>query len=300
MTITEIVAKKLRLFSKRKVVNILDGNYDSIFKGRGLEFKSLRNYVVGDDVKDIDWRATARTKETQTRLYSPLRDQRIVIVSDTTPSMLLQSHNGLQKRDVLYGVVATLGMFVIKNKDLLAICSSQPDGSISISRFVNSKNRVENNMRQLDDTIKLTPPQKQHTLTELLDHVLNSLKHKSAIFIITDSFLDPAQLKKRLIKLSKRHQLFMIQISPSWPFTDALNEDESLTDIETDEEVLPELTVSKQLQQEWLDYAQNAIHETKLQCDSTGTAFVEIKSTEDVTEELRRLFMQARRYARRR
>jgi len=63
----------------------LDGRLRSLARGQGTEFDSLRSYVVGDDVRSIDWRATARSTEVMIRTWRPERDRRLMIVLDTGP-----------------------------------------------------------------------------------------------------------------------------------------------------------------------------------------------------------------------
>ena len=58
--ITKIKAN-LSVYTNKKTSNILDGTYNSIYKGKSMNFEDLREYVIGDNVKDIDWRATARS-----------------------------------------------------------------------------------------------------------------------------------------------------------------------------------------------------------------------------------------------
>lgn len=61
----------------------VDGNLPALVRGQGSEFDSLREYVAGDDVRSIDWRATARRSEVVVRTWRPERDRRVVIVLDT-------------------------------------------------------------------------------------------------------------------------------------------------------------------------------------------------------------------------
>ncbi len=61
----------------------LDGQHRSLLRGQGSEFDSLREYVIGDDVRSIDWRATARRGDVMVRTWRPERDRRILIVLDT-------------------------------------------------------------------------------------------------------------------------------------------------------------------------------------------------------------------------
>jgi uncharacterized protein (DUF58 family) len=294
VTIQQIVARRLKLFTRRRAVNILDGNYDSIFKGRGIELDSLREYIFGDNIKDIDWRATARTQTVFTRQYTPLRDQRILVVADTSSSMLLDSRVGAKKLDILFGVLVTMGIFVRKNRDVIALCSGQPDGSISTSKFSNTSNHLEKLLRNLDATIHLTPPGRSPSVKALLQHLQTSLKQRTAIFIVTDEYSDITALKPQLVKLSKRHQLFWLQVDTSWPFVQEQQYGSAVIDVENGQRVSNEIALNKTLQKEWLSAFNAALQVRKKICAATGIPYGTL-----LPEELRKMFIQAKHYAKR-
>ena len=64
------VKANLSIYTRRKTTNILDGAYNSIYKGRSMNFEDLREYVIGDDIKNIDWKATARSNKKNIIYYS--------------------------------------------------------------------------------------------------------------------------------------------------------------------------------------------------------------------------------------
>lgn len=300
MTIQQIVIKRLKLFTKRRAVSLLDGNYDSIFRGKGVELDSLRPYAIGDNTKDIDWRATARTGTVHTRLYTPLRDQRIVVICDTTPSMLVKTYTEQNKLDMAYGLIVTLGMFVKKNRDLLATCHADATGAIQISKFSNTNNHIEKLLRSLDVAVHTTPPTKHTTLPKLLHHTQHHLKQRTAIFVVSDALPDAKKIKPLLNKLQVKHQVFWLQLAPSWPFTKEDFFTSELYDIETNKKVPLAQAHSSTLQNEWkAAYANLCEQQTKV-CKATGSAYGRLEEATKLPEELRKMFMQARRYAKQR
>lgn len=300
MTIQEIVARRLKLFTRRRVVSMLDGNYDSVFKGRGVELDSLRHYDLGDNVRDIDWQSTARTGTVHTKLYAPLRDQRILIVADTSASMLLEGHRGLHKLDAAYGLIVALGMFVRKNRDLLAVCNGRPDGTVGFSKFSNTNNHIEKLLRSLDADIHRTAPGRAPTMPVLLRAVLHGQRQRTAIFVVTDSIPDFNETKPLLTKLSAKHQLFWLQLDPSAPFITVADPDKPVVDIETATTIATELALNSQLRSEWVDYIDGQMQRHARVCRATGIAHSGIHDAERLPEALRTMFMQARRYAKHR
>ena len=124
-------------------MTLISGDYASLFRGRGLEIESLREYVPGDEVKDIDWKATVRTNAVHTRVYTEQRDTNITVVADTSRSMLLPGYSGLGKLDALYAVIVILGTFVIRSHDELAVCGVDGHGQVQLSRYGNSGHHLE-------------------------------------------------------------------------------------------------------------------------------------------------------------
>ncbi len=104
------------LARKQKVKSILGGKHASKLRGRGLDFEEVRNYVKGDDIRNIDWKVTARTKETHTRVFSEEKEKPALIVVDQSKSMMF----GSQKRTkaVVAAELAALSAFrVLKEGD---------------------------------------------------------------------------------------------------------------------------------------------------------------------------------------
>jgi len=296
VTITEIVTKKLKLFSQKKVVTLLSGNYDSLFRGRGLEIDSLREYLPGDDIKDIDWKATARTKTTHTRLYTALRDQRIVVMADTSKSMLLDGYTGLNKQDATYAVCAMLGAFVRHNQDLMALCATGADGTVAISRYNNTSRHLESILRSIDAALH-APNNPSTSLDALGKKLLSVTKKRSAVFVISDATPDLQAFERLITPLATRHHVFYVQLAPSWPFMNEPDDVFDLKDIETDEAVMPGLMASAKLKHEWRQGFTAWQQESERLCRARGIPYGLITDAANTPEVLQKMFMQAKRYA---
>lgn len=299
MTIQEVVAKKLKLYAKRKVINMLDGNYDSVFKGKGVELESLRPYVHGDSIKDIDWNSTARTGEVHTRLYTPLRDQKILVVVDCTSSMQLSTVSGLNKKDAVYGMVVTLGMFVSKNRDQLSVCVGEPDGSSTIGKYGYTNNHIEKSLRKVDSSLQYGLVGRPPELIEMLSRVHSSQKQRTAIFIVSDTTLDHSEYKPILNKLGLKHQLFWLQLEASSPFVTEPIYNQQVVDIETKRTLTADDVISKKLQSEWSEEIEKLRETRKKVCRSAGVAYGEVSFETELLPEMRKMFIQAKNYAKR-
>lgn len=294
--ITEVITKKLKLFSKNKVITLIDGNYDSVFRGRGIELDSLREYVMGDNIKDIDWAATARTDKTHTRQYTALRDQRILLIVDSSKSMLLEGHLKNHKLETAFGVAVLLGSFVKKNRDLIAVCSINGEGKAEISRYNNTSKHIESILRTIDSSVHISPNQ-PGGLTEQVGFTLRATKKRTAIFVISDQIPNQDVLYEDLKKLIGRHQVFYIQVAASWPFSQNTDGDIDYFDIEQKNMLNASLLQNKTLQKEWLDAYQQVMAQTKRTCNKLGVAYTHIQDQSETAVKMQRLFMEAKRYA---
>ena len=91
-TLDELIAQRqyiayLRNFHQRLKVSNQAGDVKSAFKGRGIELEELRSYSYGDDVRDIDWRVTARKQTPFTRVYAEEKDREVYVLLDLSPYM---------------------------------------------------------------------------------------------------------------------------------------------------------------------------------------------------------------------
>ena len=84
--ITKVKAK-LSLYSTKKTSNIFDGSYKSIYQGNGLDFENLREYIPGDSIRDIDWKASSRSGKILIKRYIAEKKHNVMLVFDTGKSM---------------------------------------------------------------------------------------------------------------------------------------------------------------------------------------------------------------------
>ena len=108
--------KKLQIVSKKISRSALIGDYASAFKGVGLEFDQLRAYEPGDDVRSIDWKASARTNETMVKTFIQERDRTVLVAIDTSASMFYGSGESL-KYDFACTVAGAIGSIAVNSHD---------------------------------------------------------------------------------------------------------------------------------------------------------------------------------------
>ena len=102
------------LAKKQKVRSILGGKHASKLRGRGLDFEEVRNYVAGDDIRNIDWKVTARTQKTHSRVFSEEKEKPALILVDQSKSMFFGSQR--RTKSVVAAELAALAAFRIQKE----------------------------------------------------------------------------------------------------------------------------------------------------------------------------------------
>ena len=121
------VRKKLDIHSMRRVRNVLTGNYGSVFKGRSMDFDDLREYSYGDDVKDIDWKATARSRSVMIRRYIAIRKHNILLVADNGNTMGALAPSGETKGEVATFCAGVIAYIAQHHSDLTGMVYGNRD-----------------------------------------------------------------------------------------------------------------------------------------------------------------------------
>ncbi len=108
--------KKIELRSKKLVDDVFSGKYHSVFKGHGLEFSEVREYVPGDDVRRISWNVTAKRNKPYIKKYDEEREQTVMFVVDLSASGQFGSVN-MSKNELIAELTAVLAFSALKNND---------------------------------------------------------------------------------------------------------------------------------------------------------------------------------------
>lgn len=112
--------RKIQLRAGHMVTDALAGNYLSAFKGRGMEFDEVREYVPGDDVRTIDWNVTARTSTPYVKVLKEERELTLMLMVDVSPSQGFGTA-GRRKYDVAAELAAVLAFLAIRNNDKVGL-----------------------------------------------------------------------------------------------------------------------------------------------------------------------------------
>lgn len=173
--------RQIEMTSKRLVDNIFAGKYKSVFKGRGMEFSEIREYVVGDDVRRIDWNVTARTGAPYVKLLCEEREMTVVFLIDASAS----AQFGTRKRtksDLLAEVAAILAFSAIYNGDRVGLLVFTDE----IELFIKPKKGRSHVLRVIHDILTFKPKKKGTNLSVGLRGLNDIFRRKATVFFFSD------------------------------------------------------------------------------------------------------------------
>ncbi len=203
------------LARKQKVKSILGGRHASKLRGRGLDFEEVRQYVKGDDIRNIDWKVTARTKTTHTRVFSEEKEKPALIVVDQSKSMFF----GSQKRtkSVVAAELASLAAFrVLKQGDRVGGIVFADNG-IDI---VFPKRDRRNILRFLEKVVSRNqelasspPVQFESALKEVMQKARNIITHDFLVVIISDFHRYNPKVVKSISQIAQHNDVILAKVT---------------------------------------------------------------------------------------
>ena len=174
---------KHRFSSSRSVKATVSGDHHSPFRGQGLQFDSVREYVPGDDIRNIDWRVTARTGSPYLKLFKEDRERHIMICVDMNSAMRFGTRNTFKSIQAAK-VAALLGWQGLAQHDCVSTClyGDVPDG---VQLFAPKRTRKSfcSMLKMLSQNL---PDRHNVSLTSTLQHIHKSVKSGSIVYIISD------------------------------------------------------------------------------------------------------------------
>ena len=202
------------LAKKQKVRSILGGKHASKLRGRGLDFEEVRNYVAGDDIRNIDWKVTARTQKTHSRVYSEEKEKPALIVIDQSKSMFF----GSQKRtkSVVAAELAALAAFrVLKEGDRVGGVVFADEGIDIVFPKRDRKNilRFFEKIVERNQELKTSSPIKfNETLKETMGKIRNIISHDFLVIIISDFQRYSPEVVKFISRLSQHNDVILAKV----------------------------------------------------------------------------------------
>lgn len=187
------------------------GDVKSPFKGRGIEMEEVREYTFGDDIRDINWRITARKNEPYTNVYNEEKDRQIIVVLDFSSSMIFGTKNEL-KSVCVAKVAALLGWMSIKNKDRFGVLIYDGNNTTYIKPQNNHKNLMNIFQAIAKHSCEALSNSKLADISDALKFLEINQKGQGSIFILSDFHNFNENGFKKMATLSKRNKIYCVNI----------------------------------------------------------------------------------------
>ena len=207
METSELLKKvrKIEIKTKGLSKQVFSGEYHSAFKGRGMAFSEVRNYIPGDEIRTIDWNVTARFNEPYVKVFEEERELTVMLIVDISGSESFGSDE-LLKREFIAEIGAVLAFSATQNNDKIgAILFSD-----QIELYIPPKKGRKHILRIIRELIEFKPKSNLTNIGEVVQNFNNLVKKRAIAFLISD-FIGQ-NLEKALKITAKKHDLIALRV----------------------------------------------------------------------------------------
>jgi len=203
------LAKKIRqiqIYTSRAVNASFAGQYESVFKGRGMQFDEVREYMPGDDIRTIDWNVTARTGRPYIKRFVEEREMTVLFAVDLSASGRFGTLDKT-KNQLAAEFCAVLAFAAAKNNDKVGLLIFTDQ----IELFIPPKKGSRHILRLIRELLYFQTTQKKTNIPLALDYLGRITRKRATVFLVSD-FIQ-TDFKKPLTLLNKRHDCIAVSVS---------------------------------------------------------------------------------------
>lgn len=292
MTTTLLTRVKSKLFvhARRKSRSLLEGEYASVFHGRSLDYDDLRDYVPGDEVRDIDWRATARHQAPLVKRYVATRKQNLMLVIDTGRGMAATTRSGESKKAVAVAAAGLVGYLAQGHGDLVGLVRGTASSTVAHD-LRGSEAHLELLLRAVDSATVVDG--EQSNLATQLRWIVRNVRRRLVLLVVADDKeLDPA-LDDLLRRLHVQHEILWITVEDADPT--AIGGDRTAYDV-ADTYTLPTLVrLDPKVRAAYAASVAERVRRTTELLDRRGINHARLGSSDEVVETMFALLERQRR-----
>jgi uncharacterized protein (DUF58 family) len=197
--------RRIQIRTSRLVTDVLAGQYHSAFKGRGMEFEEVRPYLVGDDVRTIDWNVSARLGDPHVKLFREERELTVILAVDLSGSLAFGSRAEL-KRELVAEIAGTLAFSAIRNNDKVALLAFTD----RVELFVPPRKGPRHVLRIVRELMALEPKGTGTDLPAALEELRRIFRRSGVLFLASDFIAEGWERPFRALR--QRHDLIPIVV----------------------------------------------------------------------------------------
>ncbi|TYL51418.1 DUF58 domain-containing protein [Nocardioides sp. BGMRC 2183] len=288
------VKSKLSIHAHRKVRGVLEGEYAAAQIGRGIDFNDLREYVRGDDVKDIDWKASARGRQLLVKRYVAERQHTVMLCVSTGRSMAASNDAMVSKRELATFVAGMMGYLAVRHGDRVGMVYGDAEHQ-HIRPTDATELHLEHLLAAAHDAT--TPDAPASDLAAVLRYAIRTVKRRTIMVIVADEVQVTEEMAELLRRLLAQHELLFFTIGDVDPTDAALTG--RLYDIDAGVEVPEWLRHDRRLRAQYASLVQHEESGMRRRLDQLGVVHERVRDTESAISAVFRL-LERHRHARRR
>jgi len=198
--------KRIEIATRGLVNDVFSGEYHSVFKGRGMEFSEVREYQLGDDIRNIDWNVTARMGHPYVKVFEEERELTVMLLVDVSSSGNFGTVERM-KGEIAIEICALLAFSAIKNNDKVGLIIFTD----TVEKFVPPKKGKSHVLRVLRELLYHKPRGSKTNISEALEYFSRVTKRRSVVFLVSDFISE--NYEKALQIANKRHDIVAITVT---------------------------------------------------------------------------------------
>jgi len=198
--------RRIQITTSRKVSNVFAGQYQSVFKGQGMEFHEVREYLPGDEIRSIDWNVTARMNQPYVKKLVEERELTVMFLLDASKYCHFGSVKQL-KSELSAEVCSVLAFSAIRNNDKVGLVIFTD----RIEKFIPPGKGVRHILRIIREMLYFKPKGKGTDISGALEYLNRIMRRKTISFVVSD-FFDKG-FKKLLSLSNKRHDVIAVTVT---------------------------------------------------------------------------------------
>ncbi|MDI9430149.1 MAG: DUF58 domain-containing protein [Planctomycetota bacterium] len=281
--------RQIQIYTSRAVDASFAGQYESVFKGRGMQFDEVREYMPGDEIRTIDWNVTARTGRPFIKRFVEEREMTVLFAVDLSASGEFGTVSKL-KNELAAEFCAVLAFAAAKNNDKVGLLIFTD----RIELFIPPKKGSRHILRLIRELLGFTMPRRRTNIPLALDYVAKVLRKRATVFLVSD-FIE-TDFRKPLSLLNKRHDVIAVpvrdRVEIAMPAVGLIE----VQDAETGQIMLVD-TSSKRFRAQYGDHSSRRFNELKNTLRSINVDLIPIATDKPYINDLIQFFhMRHRRH----
>jgi len=197
--------RQIQIYTSRAVDASFAGQYESVFKGRGMQFDEVREYTPGDDIRTIDWNVTARTGKPYIKRFVEEREMTVLFAVDLSASGEFGTVHKM-KNELAAEFCAVVAFAAAKNNDKVGLLIFTD----RIELYIPPKKGSRHVLRLIRELLNFKMPRRKTNISLALDYIAKVIRKKATVFLVSD-FIE-SEFKKSLSLLNRRHDVIAVPV----------------------------------------------------------------------------------------